>query len=175
MADPAFGLTPFSIEDLEVATLSGDTPGSAVDLFGVSSFNWDVEADSEQLRGDDQVLYTEIFGKRVTWSATWGAYGPDGLDVIDGGSVGTSGTTPNEIVTYTMSATPTSEYFEVTALARAADGGGFEAMVLKAKATRGPAGTLSDGAYSQPSVDGEGVGRAGNLMQFKFYETKPTA
>ena len=169
----AYGEIPRGIEDLKVAALSGDTPGSSVDVPGVRSLTWNVESDSDDLEGDNAIIATVRNPKSLTGSIEIGRINLAALAAMVGGTVGTSGTTPSEIKTLSESSASSTNYFQATGQAPSQDSSGsaYRALIKKALVTSGPNESMTVNEWSTPTLDFTGVAISGVLMVRSNYET----
>ncbi len=170
---PVTAQVPFGIDDLAVYTLSStDVVGTKVDVPGSRTLEFTLEFDTEELRGDNQLLHTQSFGKRVTGSLEAAQYDTSALAAITGAAVpALTGTTPNQILTYTEPSAIANRYVQIVGQATAVDGGAFRVTIFKAKLTGGPSINMAEGSFSTPTLDFTGVAKAGNLFRIEQYET----
>jgi hypothetical protein len=170
-------VVPRGLEDLKVALLTGDTPGSNVDVYGSKSISWDVESDSDEQTGDNTTIAIVRLPKRLTGSITIGSVPLAALAVMVGGSVVPSGTGTTELNTLDESASAGSTYFQATATTfnRAVSGEGYQVNLKKLLVTSGPAEELSGDAWDEPSLDFEGVAISGVLLSRVQQETYAAA
>lgn len=169
----SFGEIPRGVNDAKAYPLTGDTPGSAVDVPGIRSVTYNVESDSDELKGDDATIALVRNPAKLTGSLEVGRTNPAALAVMLGGSAATSGTTPNQIVTLNQSDAAVTAYFQLVAQANSQDANGsaYRATLKKLLATSGPSETLSVDEWSTPSIDFEGIGISGVLLSRALYET----
>jgi hypothetical protein len=170
-------VVPRGLEDLKVALLTGDTPGSNVDVYGSKAISWDVESDSDEQTGDNTVIAVVRLPKRLTGSMTLGSVPLAALAVMVGGTATPSGSTPNQLVTLNESATAGSTYFQATATTynRAVSGEGYQVSLKKLLVTSGPAEELSTDAWDEPTLDFEGIAISGTLLSRIHQETYTAA
>lgn len=169
----AFGEIPRGLEDLKVAVLTADTPGSSVDVPGARSLTWNVESDSDDLEGDNAVIATVRNPKSLTGSVEIGRINLAALAAMAGGTVGTSGTTPNVIQTLNESSASATVYFQATGQAPSQDSSGsaYRALLKKLLVTSGPNESMTVNEWSTPTLDFTGVAISGVLLTRSNYET----
>ena len=168
----ALGTTlPFGLRDVQIKPMAAgsETPGTAVDLPNARTFSFSETGDSEELRGDDGVVAVHDLGAGVDWELEGGGVSLEAIAAMYGGSVVTSGTTPNQTKTYTKLDTDVRPYFQVEGQAISDSGGDFHITVFKAKATGELSGELSDGSFFLTGASGRGIGRTSDR---KLYELK---
>jgi hypothetical protein len=170
-------LIPRGLGDLKVAKLTADTPGTNVDVYGSKSLSWNVESTSDQQTGDDSVIAIVRNPKSLTGSIGIGSVPLAALAEMVGGTVASSGTTPNQLQQLDESATAGSQYFQATGTAhnQAATGEGYQAILKKLLVTGGPNEELSGDAWDEPSLDFEGVAISGVLLSRIHQETYASA
>jgi hypothetical protein len=169
----AFGEIVKGCNDCKVAIMTGDTPGSNIDVPGIKSFSVTVESDSDEQRGDDAVLATTQEAKSLAVSLTAAAANAAAFGAMTGATVTTSGTTPNVIILYKETSAPQGRYVQLTAqgIGRDATGSAFRLKVLKAGIESGPTWDMGEGAWMEPSIDLRGIAVSGFLAELSNYET----
>lgn len=162
MALPTYAL-PYGLRDVKLKPYTtGETIGAAVDLPASRVFSFSETEDFEELRGDDSVISTHGNGPTVDWSLEAGGISVDVYKVIAGGTVVSSGTTPNEKKTYTKLGTDARPYFQAEGQVIADNGGDFHAIVYKCKAEGEIGGEFSDTTFFLTSCSGRGIPRLDN-------------
>lgn len=173
MSNMAFGEIPRGIEDMWIALVTGDTPGTWVDVPGIRSLEVSISTDSDRLEGDNRVIAVSPGTKELTGSIELGQINLAALAVMKGGTVATTGTTPNVVNSLEESDTVISRYFAIQAAAPSADASGseYQIEIKKAAAVSGLDETLSVNEWNTPTIDFEGVGVSGVLLERRQYET----
>jgi hypothetical protein len=171
---PSYGEITKGVKDAKVYVLTGDTPGSSIDILGIKSFSLDTESDSDEQRGDDAVLATTQEAKSLAIGITAAAANAAALAAFTGATVTTSGTTPNRIILYKEPSQPVSRYTQITAQGTGRDTGGSATRitVLKAGVESGPSLELAEGNWMEPAISLRGVDRGGFLFELSNYETE---
>ncbi len=167
-------LKAYTLVDLKVAALSGDTPGSLVDVPGIQSMQVTVTNDNTELRGDNKVIAIVDKGSGVEWSMEEGGLSLDAMAVIFGVNYTDSGTTPNIKRQWNLKSTDVRPYFFVCGKALSDDGTqDLQVSVWKAKATDNFELTLQDGEFVVPSFGGLAIGRTSDdrIMTLLQHET----
>lgn len=164
---------PRGLADLKVAVLTGDTPGTNIDVFGIRGLNWTVESDSDQLEGDNSVIAIVRNPKRLTGSIELGATSLTGLAVMVGGSVVAAGTDTTETNTLDESAAAGTQYFQATGTTNSqeATGTGYQVILKKLLVVSGPNESLTVNEWSTPTLDFEGIAISGTLLSRIHQET----
>jgi hypothetical protein len=164
----------YTLTDLKVAPVTGDTPGTLVDVPGIRSLEVTVSNDATELRGDNSVLAIIDQGNGLEWSMEAGGLDLDALAVILGGEVVTTGTTPASVDTFHLNSDDQRPYFAIVGV-QPDDGAGedLHIVVWKAKATGNFAITAADQEFLTPTIEGRGVGRSDNqrMLSLVHHET----
>lgn len=163
---------PRGLGDLKVAPMTGDTPGTNVDVPGIRTLSYNVEADSDELEGDNAIIAVVRNAAKLSGSMELGSVSLPALAAILGGTATSSGTTPNRILTYNQTNAASTYYFQVTGQAAAADGGAYRVVLKKVIAISGPDESLSVNSWNTPTLDFEGSGVGGVLLVRSAYETE---
>jgi hypothetical protein len=169
-----YGEIPRGLDDLKVYVLTGDTPGSSVDVPGAQSLEWSVESDSDELRGDNQAIALVRNPKTVTGTIRVARINLVAIAAMVGGTVASSGTTPNIIQSLEETSAAPARYFQVVGQAASADtnNSAYRATIYKALVTGGPNETLTIDEWSTPEFEFEAIANpSGNLLKRQNYET----
>lgn len=149
------GQLPFGLRDVKVATLTAaGAKGTLVDLPNARTFSFEEAEDFEELRGDDKVVATRGLGASVDWELEAGGISLEALVVLNGGTLVTTGVTPNIKKTYTKKSTDQRPEFFVEGQALSESGGDFHVVLYRCKATDGISGELADGSFFLTSGSG---------------------
>lgn len=165
-----FGQKPFGLRECKIKTYGGST-WVALDAAQVVSVMplWD----SARLEGEDRIVAigTRAVGAEISFDA--GEICLDAYAVLTGGTVISSGETPNEIVYLDLKYDDDVPYFVLEGRAIADEGGDLHLMLPKCKIEGGLGGSLKKGAFMLTSANGAAVhdGTAGYIMRWKQYET----
>lgn len=169
-----FGEIPRGLDDLKVYVLTGDTPGSAIDVPGAQSMEWSVESDSDELRGDNQAIALVRNPKTVSGTIRVARINLAAIAAMVGGTVSSVGMTPNIILSLEESSAAPARYFQIVGQASSADtnNSAYRATVYKALVTGGPNETLTIDEWSTPEFEFEAIANSGgNLLKRQNYET----
>lgn len=172
MAVLSYGEIPFGMRDCKIYPMTGDTPGTAVDVPRIQTVELGVETDSTELNGDDVRVAVHTFNKRMTGTFQSGGLNLDTLVVLEGGAVTTTGTTPNRISTYAVIQTNIQGYFQMIGQMISDDLGDVHMKVYKVKMTSGPAYAPNQGEFLLTTGDIEAVFTGtGKLYDLIAHET----
>jgi hypothetical protein len=170
-----FGEVPRGLEDLKAAVLnSSDVAGASVDVSGAQSLTFTVDSDSDEVQGDDTVIATVRGAKSLSGSIGIARINLTAIAALVGGTAGTSGVTPNIILTLNESDAAVSRWCQLTGQANSYDASGsaYRVLLKKIAITAGPSETLDQETFDTPTMDFSGVGIAGVLLTRSNYETK---
>lgn len=164
---------PYGLRDVKLTPIdAAGALGTAVDLPASRTFSFSEAEDFEELRGDDIVQAIRGKGPGVEWSLEAGGISLAAYKVLAGGTVTTSGVTPNEVKSFKKLGTDTRPYFKVEGQAISDSGGDFHAILFKCRTSDTLEGEMSDGAFWLTSASGRAIpNAAGDLYEFKHNET----
>lgn len=169
---------PFGLRQVDLTPLSADgtTLGATVALPISRRFKFAENESSEELRGDDAAQYAHGSGLTVDWELESGGVKLEAYVVMAGGTVTSTGVTPNVIKTYTKLITDVRPYFRVRGRSINDNGGDFKAIVYRCKATDSLEGELADQTFHLTNASGKGYGSlvtadAGKAYDFIHSET----
>lgn len=162
------------LEDIKVQTFVAGAPSATkVDLGGAQTISFNVESDSAQVRGDNQVLANVRGAKSLTGSITVARIYLPGFAAMVGGTASTTGVSPDQITTLDETSSPGSTAFQATAQAYSYDlpGSGYRVTLKKLTVTGGPNETMGDQEFDTPTIDFEGAPVSNVLLTRANYET----
>jgi hypothetical protein len=148
---------PFGLRDVKVYPLTGEAPGTGVDLPNSRTLQFSDAEDFEDLRGDDGLQATHGKGAVVNWQLEGGGISLDAVKVMFGGTLTDSGTTPNQKRLYTKTNLDVRPYFRIEGQAISDSGGDFHVVIPKAKARGELSGQLADGGFWLTGASGVGL------------------
>lgn len=164
MAAPAH-VIPFSVTDLKVATLTGETPGTLTDLPGIRKLTLKFASESQELRGDNTVIAAVNNGLTCEWELEEGGLDIPSLKIITGLTDTQTGTTPAIKTRIDVKGDHVYPYFYLCGMTTTADGvGSFEIHIPRAKITGDLSLELNDGEFMTPTLSGQGVARASDKL-----------
>lgn len=169
---------PYGLRDVKVRSLGTDgaTPGTAVDLPAARVFKFSDTEDFTTLRGDDVDQAEHGSGPTVEWELEHGGISMEAYAIMAGGTVSSSGTTPNQVKTYKKLNTDSRPYFKAEGQSINDNGGDTHGIVYRAKATSAIEGTFQDKEFWVTNAKGKGIGslesgKTGEVYDFVQNET----
>jgi hypothetical protein len=150
------------IADGRAALLSGDTPGTYVDIVGIKSLSVEVTSDSDEQRGDDVVLMIVQENKALDISISSAFANHALLAALTGTTLAsTNPGTSTEITTFSDPAAANTAYVQLVGQARGRDANNsaLRITIKKAQVTGGPNLDFGEGAWLEPALNFRGVGR----------------
>lgn len=159
------------IRDLDVAVLTNDVAGTPVDIPGAQALEWSVESDSEELRGDNEVIAVVREAKTLTGTIRFAKNNLDAVAALIGGTVETVGTGLEERDVLQIASASAAAYVRIRGQVPGLDGGGYRVVIHKALVTSGPGGALADGEFNIPEVEFSAVALNGSLMAHELWNT----
>lgn len=148
---------PFGLREVALRELTNGTPGSSVFLPAGRTFSFSEEVDSEELRGNDAIVATHDSTPRVNWDLEGGGISLEAWAILAGGTVTTTGVSPNEVKTLAKEGVDSRPEFEVEGRAISDSGGDFHIKVYRCKATGAVEGELSEGTFFLTGASGTGI------------------
>jgi hypothetical protein len=156
---------PYGLRDVKITPYTDLTrtvlAGSSIDLPNAQTFTFTESEDFEDLRGDDALQTSHGKGPVLNWDLESGGLSFEAYAAIAGGTVGTTGVTPNQIKTFskdTIGVTAVRPFFKVEGQAFSDSGGDLHGVVYAARATGDIKAEMKDGAFMIPATSGKGFG-----------------
>lgn len=167
---------PYGMRDIKLRPIDdAGVVGASVDLPASRTLSFAEAEDFEELRGDDRVISIRGKGPKVEWELEAGGISIAAYRIMAGGTVTSSGVTPNEKRAIKKLDTDSKPYFQIEGQAISDSGGDFHALIYKCRASDTLEGELSDGQFWLTSASGEGIGNAaGELYELAANETAVT-
>lgn len=175
---------PFGLREVKVQKLTDDgtaTNGSLIPLPYGRTFSFAEAEDFEDLRGDDELIASHGAGPNVEWELESGGLNFEAAATIGGGTVTTSGVTPNIIKRWRKLKGDTRPYFRVVGKSISDSGGATHCVVYRAKTTENLEGEMADSSFFLTSGSGKGYGNnvagpdLGVVYDWFFYENASTS
>jgi len=161
----AGNVLPFGLRDVKLRPIdAAGAVGASVDLPGGRTFSFEEAEDFEELRGDDGVLAIRGSGPVVNWELESGGISLDAYKILAGGTVTTTGVTPNLKKTYAKSALDARPYFQVEGQAISDSGGDYHVLLYKCKISDTLDGELSDSSFWLTSGSGQAIADPTNKL-----------
>lgn len=171
---------PYGLRDVKITPYT-DAAGttlaaSSIDLPNARTFHFTDSEDFEELRGDDRVVASHGKGAAVDWSLEAGGLPFEAFQAMAGGTITSSGATPNQKKVYAKKVTDQRPYFQVEGQAISDSGGDVHCLLPRCKATGDLEGEFNDGEFFLTSAEGNAYASlaAGNtdvIYQFTQNET----
>jgi len=166
-----YGERPFGLREVEI-TPSG---GSAIELQAERVMSFTPRYDTGELEGADIIV--EVAARMVgyDWEIEEGGVPLGLLKSILGGSLTSSGSTPNQVYYWDRAADDAVVYFKAQGRAIAEDAGDIEVTLYKCKVTSNPTVRLEKGAFVVSNLSGVGIADTASSNKFYTVKQKETA
>ena len=163
---------PFGLRDVGLKPISSDnTLGAKVDLPVARTFSFTESEDFETLAGDDVIAASHGSGPTVSWDLEAGGLNFEAFQVMAGGTITSTGTTPNQSKVFSKLTTDSRPYFQVEGQAISDSGGDVHCVVYRCKADGDLEGEFGNGAFLLTSASGTGFGdTVGTSPTGKLYD-----
>lgn len=163
------GLTPYT-------TPAATALGARAKYRVARTLSFEEAEDFEELRGDDKVYAIRGKGASVDWEMENGGISLPSYKTMAGGTLTTTGVTPNTITRYTKKVTDVRPYFKAEGESINDDGGDFHGILWKARASESLSGEMADGTFWLTSASGTALpstlpGEIDTLYDFIINET----
>lgn len=130
------------VDDFKIWELTADTSSSLTysatgyDVPGIQKISLSPNFTEKGLKGDEQIMDYYIKLDLIHWEFRSAKINLDVLKILEGGDYQSSGTTPNQIYTYTLLGSNTPKYFKMEGQIKYSAGeiGDFHFRLLKCKA-----------------------------------------
>lgn len=151
-------ILPYGIRQVVLTPIDdAGVEGTPVRLPNAQTFSFEEAEEFTELRGDDRLIAVRGSGPSVNWSLEAGGITLEAYKVLTGGATELSGTTPDEINTYTKLASTTRPYFKVEGRAISDSGGDVHCVLPRCRVTGNLAGEFSDGEFFVTECDGQAM------------------
>jgi hypothetical protein len=163
---------PFGLRDVRLYPLNPDgSRGTGVNLPVARTFSFTDTESFEDLVGDDTTVASHGAGPTVDWELESGGMPFEAFKIMAGGTVTSTGTTPNQKKVYSKLTTDQRPYFDVEGQAISDSGGDVHAVVYRCKATGDLEGSFANGAFTLTGAKGKGYGdNVRAAATFKLYD-----
>jgi len=164
---------PYGLREVVLFPLSAaDVVGTGIKLPASQTFSFSEEEEFQTLRGDDRDIAIHGQGPKCTFDLEAGGISMEAWQILTGGTIATTGTTPDIVKTFVKKITDARPYFVVAGRSINDVDGDTHVRVHKCKMTDNLEGEFSDGEFFITSCSGEGIGNAdGNLYTITWHET----
>lgn len=170
---------PYGLRDVKLTPYTdaaGTTLGTGVDLPYGRTFTFSEAEDFEELRGDDKVVTTRGKGAQVDWELESGGVSLEAVKIMYGGAIAETGTTPNQVKTFTKKGTDARPWFKVEGQAISDSGGDVHCVLYKCRSTGELSGEFTDGGFFLTGASGVAIpatlsGKTDVIYEFVQNET----
>jgi hypothetical protein len=168
-----YGEIPRGLQQMYINAMTGDTPGSNVQVPGIRGLNFTVASDSDTLEGDNGVIATVRNPKELTGSVELGRINLAAMAIFSGQSVSPAGSSPNVILSLDEISSSTTVYVQIQGNTYSQDssGSGYRVVLKKCLITSGPDESMTVNDWNTPTLDFTGIAVSGVLLTRKGYET----
>jgi hypothetical protein len=152
---------PYGLRDVKLMRLTDDgtaTVGGAVDLPASRTLSFSETEEFSELRGDDRVVASRGGGPMIEWDLEAGGISLEAYAIMAGGTIVTSGSTPNVIKRFRKLVTDSRPYFKIEGQAINDNGGDFHGIIYRAKADGALEGSMGDSEFWLTAASGKGYG-----------------
>lgn len=149
---------PYGLRDLKVATLSNTgVKGTLVDLPNGQTLEFTETTSEQELRGDDVVKAKRTTVEAVEWTLDAGGINFEAMVVIAGGTITTTGSTPNVVKKWRRLEGESYPDFYLEGQALSESGGDHHTIIHRAKANQ-ISGSHQDQEFWVSHAEGTGIG-----------------
>jgi len=171
---------PYGLRDTKV---TGYTTNAATTLNASSKDNanarnmsFEEAEEFEDLRGDDKVIALRGKGAQVEWEMEHGGITLPAYQAMNGGTLTTTGVTPNQVTRYKKKSTDVRPYFKAEGQSINDNGGDWHVVLYKCRASGNLSGEMADGSFWLTGASGLCLpatltGEEDTLYDFVFNET----
>lgn len=171
---------PYGLRNTKV---TGYTNNAATALVASSTNNanartmsFEEAEDFEELRGDDKVIALRGKGPQVEWEMEHGGITLPAYKDMNGGTLTTTGVTPNQVTRYKKKTTDVRPYFKAEGQSISDNGGDFHVVLYKCRASGNLSGEMADGSFWLTGASGQClpatlIGEEDTLYDFVFNES----
>ncbi len=151
---------PYGLRDVKIipyADLAADEFGSTlIDLPNAQTFTFTESEEYTELRGDDKRVSSHGQGGQINWDLESGGISMEAYAAMNGGTIISTGSTPNQVKRYRKLVTDQRPFFAVVGQAISDSGGDFHCIVYLCRSTGDLNGELKDGEFMIPGASGIG-------------------
>jgi hypothetical protein len=151
-------------------SLTGEVPGTGVQLPNAQTFSFAEAEAFDTLRGDDAIVAIHGKGPQINWELGHGGVSLQALQTMNGGTITTTGTGATMKTTYAKGSLDVRPYFKVEGQAISDSGGDFHVVVYRCRATSDVKGDMKDSTFWVTDVKGEAIGRTSDNALYEFVE-----
>lgn len=153
---------PYGLRDVRITPYTDASAlvlvSTSIDLPNAQTFTFSDSEDFEDLRGDDHLVTSHGNGSEVQWELGAGGISLEAYQALNGGTVTTTGVTPNQIKTYSKGIYDVRPSFRVEGQAISDAGGDMHCVIYRCKCTGEITGSMEDSKFW--ITDAKGMGYA---------------
>lgn len=150
---------PYGLRDTKITAYTSAATttlaGSSTDAPNARTMSFSEAEDFEELRGDDKLVALRGKGASVEWQMENGGISLNAYKAMAGGTITTTGVTPNQVTRYTKKVTDQRPYFKAEGQAISDNGGDFHTILYRCRASDKLEGEMGDGAFWLTSASGQ--------------------
>lgn len=147
---------PYGLRDVKLTPYVAGVLGTAIDLPVSRTLSWSDSENFTALRGDDGIAAERGSGPQVAWDLEQGGISLAAYAALAGGTVTSSGTTPNLVSTYKKHKDDSRPYLKIEGQSISDNIGDFHVVLYRCRATGDIGGELSDETFLLTSCSGAG-------------------
>lgn len=152
---------PYGLRDTMVTPYTNGGAGTldttGIDAPNARTMSFSEAEDFEELRGDDKVIALRGKGASVEWEMEHGGIALPAYKAMAGGTLTTTGVTPNTVTTFRKKVTDVRPYFKAEGQAINDNGGDFHAVLWRCRASDSLEGELGDGSFWLTKASGQAL------------------
>lgn len=159
------------------AGVGAATYAASVNVFGIRNISWTATYVSKELRGDNQILETDVVPGVITGRMEFAKVNEDVLVLIWGGTQADAGVTPNQTSDFTLTGGQLPVYWRVEAQCKTSDfatqPGDVHFTLYKCKIVTGPDMIMTDADYGLQTLTFKAVQARSTdpIARIRFNET----
>lgn len=143
-------VTPYT--DAAATTLAA----SSLPLPNSQTLTWTESEDFEDLRGDDRLQTSHGKGPEIDWELTAGGLNLEAYAAMAGGTVSSTGVSPNVVKTFRKLVTDVRPFFKAEGRSISDAGGDMHGVIYRCKTTGDVSGSQEDGKFWISGFKGKG-------------------
>lgn len=165
---------PFGLRQVVLTKINEDgTLGDKVRLPASRTFSFSEAEDFEELRGDDRLITVRGQGPSVNWELEAGGISLAAYQVIAGGTITESGTTPETTRTFRKGGYDQRPFFRVEGRAISDSGGDVHCVLHRCRATEDISGEFTDGEFFLTNAEGQALpDEANDNILYEFIQNE---
>lgn len=149
---------PYGLRDVKVATLTpAGVKGTLVDLPNAQTLEFSESTSTQELRGDDAIKANRTTVDAVEWTLEAGGINFEAMQVMAGGTITSTGTTPAVIKRWRRLEGESYPDFYAAGKALSESGGDHQTVLHRCKASN-IAGSHKDQEFWISHAEGTGIG-----------------